>query len=133
MANSNEIAATVSDAEVEVLQQLWLEAPLSAQDIIDRLEKQRGAHPKTVKTLINRLLNKGALSYQEENRKYLYFPLIKKEDFYRTKTESFLGKFFEGDLLPLVSLFSSQKKFSKKQINELKQLIEKLEASHGKD
>ncbi|MES2627122.1 MAG: BlaI/MecI/CopY family transcriptional regulator [Pseudomonadota bacterium] len=131
MASLKEIIASISDAEVEVLQQLWTEAPLSAQEIIERMEKNGNAHPKTIKTLINRLLTKGALRFKEENRKYQYFPVVKKTDFYRIKTDSFLNKFFDGELSPLVSFFSSQKKLSDKQIEELKQLIDKLEADNA--
>jgi predicted transcriptional regulator len=131
MASLKEIIASISDAEVEVLQQLWMEAPLSAQEIIERMEKTGNAHPKTIKTLINRLLTKGALRFKEENRKYQYFPVVKKTDFYRIKTDSFLNKFFDGELSPLVSFFSSQKKLSDKQIEELKQLIDKLEADNA--
>jgi predicted transcriptional regulator len=130
MASIKEIIASISDAEVEVLRQLWEASPLSAQEIIERLEKNGNAHPKTIKTLINRLLNKGALRYKEENRKYLYIPVVKKADFYRLKTESFLNKFFDGELSPLVSFFSSQKKLSDKQIEELRQLVDKLEADN---
>lgn len=130
MASTKEIAASITDAEMVVLQQLWNEAPLSAQEIIERLERHGTVHPKTIKTLINRLLNKGALKYKEESRKYLYMPVLKKADFYRIKTESFLNKFFDGELSPLLSFFSSQKKLSEKQIEELKQLVDKLEADN---
>jgi BlaI family penicillinase repressor len=133
MASIKEIAASISDAEVVILQQLWSEAPLSAQEIIERLGRHGTVHPKTIKTLINRLLNKGALKYKEENRKYLYIPVVKKADFYRFKTESFLDKFFDGELSPLVTFFSSQKKLSEKQIEELKQLVDKLEAENNDD
>lgn len=131
MGNLKEIAAAISDAEIAILQQLWIQAPLSAQDIISRLEAMGPAHPKTIKTLINRLLNKGALKFKEENRKYLYYPVLKKKDFYQVKTESFLDRFFDGELSPLVSFFSSHKKLSEKQIGELKQLIDKLEADNA--
>jgi BlaI family penicillinase repressor len=130
MASIKEITASISDAEVEVLRQLWEEAPLSAQEIIERMEKNGNAHPKTIKTLINRLLNKGALRFKEENRKYMYIPVVKKADFYRIRTESFLNKFFDGELSPLVSFFSSQKKLSDKQIEELRQLVDKLEGDN---
>jgi BlaI family penicillinase repressor len=130
MASLKEIAATISDAEAEVLQQLWKQSPLAAQDIIEQLESAGSAHPKTVKTLINRLLNKGAIKFKEENRKYLYYPVVKKKDFYGVKTASFLNKFFGGELPPLVSFFSSHKKLSSKEISELRQLLDKLEAGH---
>jgi BlaI family penicillinase repressor len=128
MVSMKDIAASITDAEVVVLQQLWNESPLAAQEIIERLGRHGTVHPKTIKTLINRLLNKGALRYKEENRKYLYVPVLKKTDFYRIKTESFLNKFFDGELSPLVTFFSSQKKLSEKQIEELKQLVDRLEA-----
>ncbi len=133
MATIKEIAASISDAEVVILQQLWAESPLAAQEIIERLKRHGTVHPKTIKTLINRLLNKGALKFKEENRKYLYIPIVKKADFYRFKTESFLDKFFDGELSPLVTFFSSQKKLSEKQIDELKQLVDKLEADNHDD
>lgn len=132
MASLQEIAASISDAELVIMQQLWGEAPLSAQEIIERLGRHGTVHPKTIKTLINRLLNKGALRYKEESRKYLYMPVVKKTDFYRYKTESFLNKFFDGELSPLLSFFSSQKKLSEKEIEELKQLVEKLENDNDK-
>jgi BlaI family transcriptional regulator, penicillinase repressor len=130
MASLKEIAASISDAEVEVLQQLWKESPLAAQDIIDRLESTNSAHPKTVKTLINRLLNKGAIKFKEENRKYSYYPVVKKKDFYGVKTESFLNKFFAGELSPLVSFFSNHKKLSAKEIAEIRKLLDAQEAGH---
>ena len=130
MVNVKEIAASITDAEVVVMQQLWTESPLSAQEIIERLGRHGSVHHKTIKTLINRLLNKGALRYKEESRKYLYMPVVKKTDFYRVKTEAFLNKFFDGELSPLVTFFSSQKKLSEKQIEELKQLVDKLEADN---
>ncbi|HEY0961911.1 MAG TPA: BlaI/MecI/CopY family transcriptional regulator [Pseudomonadales bacterium] len=132
MTDLKEIAASISDAEMVILQQLWNEAPLSAQEIIERLGRHGTVHPKTIKTLINRLLNKGALRYKEESRKYLYMPVVKKTDFYRYKTETFLNKFFDGELSPLVSFFSSQKKLSDKEIEELKQLVDRLESDNDK-
>jgi predicted transcriptional regulator len=130
MASLKEIAASVSDAEVEVLQMLWKQSPRTAQDIIDSLESGGSSHPKTVKTLINRLLNKGAIKFKEENRKYLYYPVVKKKDFYGVKTESFLNKFFGGELSPLVSFFSSHKKLTAREINELRKLLDEQEKSH---
>lgn len=132
MASLKEIAASVSDAEVEVLQSLWKSSPQTAQDIIDSLESSGSSHPKTIKTLINRLLNKGAIKFKEENRKYLYYPVVKKKDFYGVKTESFLNKFFDGELSPLVSFFSSHKKLSAKEISEIRKLLDQQEAGDGK-
>ncbi len=128
MPETEEITSSVSDAELEILQVLWDESPKTAQDIIKKMH----GHPSTVKTLINRLLKKGALGFEEKNRKYHYFPTIKKQAFYQVKTQSFLNRFFNGGVTPLVSFFTSQKKLSEKEIQELKQLIEKMEAENEK-
>jgi predicted transcriptional regulator len=128
MTSAKEIAASVSDAEVEVLQQLWKQAPLTAQEIIAGMSGDLSSHPKTVRTLINRLLNKGAIKFKEESRKYLYFPVLKKKDFYDVKTSSFLDKFFGGELPPLVSFFSNHKKLTSKEIAELKQMLDRMES-----
>lgn len=129
MTDPRQLAATVTDAEIEVLQQLWTAAPLSAQEIIESMQqdKGQGVHPKTVKTLINRLLTKGALSFEERQRKYYYSPVIDRETFYAQKTSNFLDKFFNGEVAPLVSLFSQQKKLDDKDLAELKELIARLE------
>jgi predicted transcriptional regulator len=126
MPDTKAIANTISEAELDVLQQLWEQSPLSAQDIIRRLD----GHPSTVKTLINRLLKKGAIGFHEKNRKYHYFPVIEKSDFYQLKTKSFLNRFFGGEVTPLVSFFSNHNKIDEKDLAELKQLIEKMEADH---
>lgn len=127
MTNQYAIVASVSDAESEILKYLWEESPLPAQEIIDRLQRDSAAHPKTVKTLINRLLKKGALGFHEKERKYFYYPTISKNDYYRIKTESFLDKFFDGELSPMLSCFFSRKKLSDKEIAQLKKLIAEVE------
>ena len=127
MTKQHAIITSVSDAEAEVLKQLWDESPLSAQEIIDRMQGNSPAHPKTVRTLINRLLKKGALGFHEQQRTYYYYPTINKADFYQIKTESFLEKFFDGELSPMVSFFSSRKKLKDREIADLKKLIADLE------
>ena len=119
---------TISDAELEILQVLWRESPLPADAIIQHLQQRRDAHPRTIKTLINRLLKKNAIGFHEKNRKYHYYPLVDKVDFYSHKTDSFLQRFFDGQLTPLVSFFSEEKKPSEEDLKELKSLIEKIEA-----
>ena len=127
MFDLENIVNSVSDSEIEVLKLLWQDSPMTAQDIILELE----GHQSTVKTLINRLLKKGAISYQEQDRKYWYSPVINKEDFYRLKTGSFLDKYFGGEVVPLISFFSKQNKLDEKDLAELKQIIKKLEAESG--
>lgn len=128
MKSADKIVHAVSDAELDILQLLWTESPLTAQELIERT----GGHPSTVKTMINRLLKKKALRFEEQNRKYHYYPAVDKKHFYREKTQSFLNRFFEGGVTPLVSFFNSQNKISEQEIEELKELIRKMEADNEK-
>lgn len=132
MTEQHAIATSISDAELEILRRLWEEAPLSAREIIERLQTagSGSTHPKTVKTLINRLLKKGALAYHEKQRKYYYYPTIEREAFYTHKTEDFLDRFFDGEVTPLLSFFARRKKLDDKELEELKALIRQLEADH---
>ena len=128
MTAIQEIVSSISGAEMEILQILWEASPLTADEIVERLQQKKDAHPRTVKTLINRLLKKKALGYKEESRKYHYSALVDKTDFYRFKTDSFLDRFFDGQLTPLISFFTEEKKLSAEDLQDLKQLIAKMEA-----
>ena len=131
MTGHEEIAETVTDAEAQILKELWQESPLNSQEIIKRLEKKSNSHHKTVRTLINRLLTKGAIDFHEKNRKYFYYPVIEKEEFYKLKADAFLEQFFNGQLTPLISFFSNHKKLNNAEIAELKALIKKMEEKDG--
>lgn len=132
MSGKNKDAPKISAAEIEILQVLWQQSPLSADQIVDRLQQKKDTHPRTAKTLLNRLLKKQALGFHEKNRKYHYYPLINKTDFYREQSDAFLENFFDGRLTPLISLFSERNRLSDDDLNELKMLIEKIEGDDGK-
>lgn len=131
MTGHEEIAKTVTDAEAQILKELWQESPLNSQEIIERLEKKSNSHHKTVRTLINRLLTKGAINFNEKNRKYYYYPVLEKEKFYKFKADAFLQQLFNGQLTPLISFFSNNKKLNNAEIAELKALIKKMEEKDG--
>ena len=132
MSGKIEDAPRISAGEIEILQVLWQQSPLSADQIVDCLQQKKNTHPRTAKTLLNRLLKKQALGFHEKNRKYHYYPLIDKTDFYRAQSDTFLENFYDGRLTPLISLFSERNKLSDDDLNELKMLIEKIEGDDGK-
>ena len=103
---------------------LWAKAPLSATEIIETLAAQDDWHPKTVKTYLNRLVKKKALSFQKERRAYLYRPLVKEVDCVKAVSESFLDRVFGGALKPMVAHFVEHKKLSAAEVRDLKRLLE---------
>jgi len=115
----------ISETEWEVMQVLWKKSPLSAGEIIEVLATADPTwHPKTAKTLLNRLVKKRALGYKKEGRAYLYRPLVKEADCAVSESESFLDRVFGGSLKPMLAHLVERKKLSAAEIRELKRLLE---------
>lgn len=116
----------ISEAEALVMQVLWQQHPQGADEICAALAGQEW-QPATVKTLLNRLLNKGAISAVKDGRRYLYAPLLKREQWLAAESKGFLDRMFNGKVAPLVAHFSRQRKLSKADIAELKRLIAEMD------
>lgn len=117
----------VSDAESEVMQVLWQRAPLGAEDVAAALASTRDWQEATVKTLLNRLLKKGAIRAERDGRRYRYSPVLQREDWLLGESEGLLDRLFDGRVAPLVSHFSRHRKLSGKDIAELRKLLEEID------
>jgi predicted transcriptional regulator len=117
----------ISEAESVVMQVVWERDPIPTEDVIAALEKHGKWQESTVKTLLNRLLKKGALKARKDNRRYLYSPVLTREQWLATESHGFLDRMFGGRVAPLVSYFSEQKKLGRKDIEDLKRLIKELD------
>ena len=121
-----ELPPRISDTEWEIMKVLWQRSPLNSQEIIASLTSQDPSwHPITAKTLLNRLVKKKALAYEQSGRAYLYRPLVQEGDCVRAEAESFLQRVFGGSLQPMLAHFVEQNKLSPKELAELKRLLEK--------
>ncbi|MCE4553173.1 BlaI/MecI/CopY family transcriptional regulator [Pelomonas sp. P8] len=103
---------------------LWAHHPLSAEDILAALPADAGWQLGTVKTLLNRLLNKGALQAQRDGRRYLYEPRVAREEWEQGESLSLLDRVFGGRLSPLVAHFSAQRKLSAEDAEALRLLLQ---------
>jgi len=117
----------ISEAEWLVMKVCWNRSPISAQEIIDSLASPASRHPKTVKTLLNRLVKKGALGFTKERRAYLYEPLVAERDCVTAESTSFLERVFGGSLQPMLAHFVESRNLSPAEITELKRLIKQKE------
>ena len=117
----------ISEAEQAVMEVLWESSPQSAQEVIDAVAPQKNWQPKTVKTLLHRLLNKKILGFSQEKRKYLYFPLISRKKYLHLESRHFLDNWFGGKVSPLLTSFAEQDLLSKQEVEELKKLLDKME------
>ncbi len=118
---------TISDAESRVMEVLWQQPPLTAEDIVAALLEPTGWHEKTIKTLLNRLLGKGAVSAEKDGRRYLYSPQLRREDWQRLESRSLLDRVFGGKLTPLLTHFNQHEKLSTKDVSELRKLIDSID------
>ena len=117
----------ISKAEFEVLNALWEKHPASANEIISRLNTIKPWHDKTVKTLLNRLVKKEAVSYEKEQRRYLYSPLLEKETYTQHESQSLIDRLFSGRVSPLIAGFAKNKNLKKDDIDQLKEIISQWE------
>jgi BlaI family penicillinase repressor len=118
---------SISDAESLVMEVLWDKHPATSDDVVAELAKTTDWQEPTVKTLLNRLLNKGAISAERDGRRYLYRPLLQREDYVHAASTTLLDRLFNGRVAPLVAHFSERRKLTRKDIAELKRLIEDLD------
>ena len=118
----------ISEAEWEIMKILWAKSPRSASDIIAALQAADPSwHPKTAKTLLNRLVKKRALAFRREGRAYLYRPQAREAECVSAASESFLDRVFGGSLQPMLAHFVEREKLSPAEIAELKKILNKQE------
>jgi BlaI family penicillinase repressor len=117
----------ISETEWELMKVCWSRSPVTAQEIIQALSAREAWHPKTVKTLLNRLVKKRALGFKKSGRVYLYEPLVAERDCVAAASESFLDRVFGGSLQPMLAHFAETRKLSPVEITELKNLLERKE------
>ena len=116
----------ISDAEWEVMHVLWdASAALSANQVVEALAGRKDWNPRTVKTLLNRLINKGALAYEAQGKRYLYRPRVSREQCVRDETRSFLSRVFAGAPGPMLLQFVAQAKLTPDEVDALKRLLDK--------
>lgn len=118
----------ISDAESHVMEVLWrAPGPVVAEQVVVALSESQHWQSATVKTLLNRLLKKGAIAAQKDGRRFLYHAVLPREAWLARESESLVQRLFGGRIAPLVAHFSSRKKLSQADIQELRQLIDKLD------
>ena len=120
----------ISEAESVVMQALWAAGEATAEDLIAQVAGPNGWAEATVRSLINRLLNKGAITAQREGRRYRYQPQLAREDWVADESAGIVDRLFGGRVAPLVAHFGEQGRLSRKDIDELRKLIEDFD--HGR-
>jgi predicted transcriptional regulator len=117
----------ISDAESLVMEVLWRGQCLHADEVVAALVSQHDWQETTVKTLLNRLLKKGAISAEKDGRRFLYSAILKRDQWVAGESKSMIDRLFGGRVAPLVAHFGKHRKISKADLDELKRLVEELD------
>lgn len=119
----------ISDGELDVMEALWeAEGPLTAADVADRIGSDRDWSLATVKTMLSRLLAKGAISNTEDGRRFLYAPAIERSAFETRESVRFVERMFGGRLSPLVARLAEEDALDDDDIAAIEQLLRELKS-----
>jgi BlaI family transcriptional regulator, penicillinase repressor len=118
----------ISEAEHAVMEVLWADAPLDATNVADRLATAQGWTLATVKTLLGRLVSKGALATEADGRKFLYRPAIAREDYVAGEGRRLVDRLFGGKLSPLIAQFAEREQLTPQDIAEIEALLKELKS-----
>jgi predicted transcriptional regulator len=101
---------------------------LTATEVADALADAREWSLQTVKTLLSRLTNKGAVSYDQDGRRYLYSPILAREDYVGDESRRLVDRLFGGRAAPLIAHLAEQQKFTAEDLAEIERLIGELKS-----
>ncbi|MBO4375425.1 MAG: BlaI/MecI/CopY family transcriptional regulator [Lachnospiraceae bacterium] len=113
----------ISEAEFQIMKVVWEMAPINTNEITEEVLKTSDWSPKTVQTLIKRLVNKGALSYEKSGRVFVYTPEIDQKEYIRYESNNFLKRFYGGNITAMLSSYIESGQVSQSDIAQLKALL----------
>jgi BlaI family penicillinase repressor len=118
---------SLSNTEWEVMKVLWDKGELAARDVYAEVKEETDWAYTTVKTLLSRLVAKGALDYQQVGNSYLYRPAKTREQMTRTEMKGFLQRVLDGSFSPFLANFIEETDLSEDEISDLRKILERIE------
>ena len=115
----------ISDAEWEVMKVVWDRGPLTAGDVVEHVAAEHDWKPRTIKTLLNRLVQKKAVEVEVDGRRYLYRARVTREACVRRESRSFLSRVFNGAVTPAVVHFLENARLTPQEIRQLRDTLER--------
>jgi predicted transcriptional regulator len=121
---------SITDSESVIMEVLWRRHPPRTEEVVASLYGDHRWQAGTIKALVNRLLRKGAIRAERDGRRFLYSPLISRDRWLLNESKGLLDRLFSGRVAPLAAHFSRHGKLTRRDIADLKRLLDDLE--HGK-
>lgn len=121
----------ISESEYEVMKLVWKQAPISTNEITEHLVRTTKWSPKTIQTLVKRLVTKGALTYEKQGRMFVYTPLVSEYEYVSQESSSFLNRFYNGNLTAMVTSYLDNDRLTDSEIDTLRELLFKESGQGG--
>lgn len=115
----------ISESEWKIMNVLWDKAPQTANEIILSIQESNDWKPKTIRTLLDRLVQKEVVGVNKNLRVYTFYPLYIQEECQRAETESFINRIYGGTLKSMLAQFIQEDTLSSDDINELRSILDK--------
>ena len=113
----------ISEAEFEVMKVIWKYAPISTNEVTEKLTQTTDWSPKTIQTMLKRLVTKKALTYEKQSRVFVYTPLVPETEYIRQESNSFLNKYYNGNIVYMLTSYLEDDKLSKTELDTLRHLL----------
>ena len=113
----------ISEAEFEVMKVIWKYAPISTNEVTEKLTQTTDWSPKTLQTMLKRLVTKKALTYEKQSRVFVYTPLVPETEYIRQESNSFLNKYYNGNIVSMLTSYLEDDKLSKTELDTLRHLL----------
>ena len=113
----------ISEAEFEVMKVIWKYAPISTNEVTEKLTQTTDWSPKTRQTMLKRLVTKKALTYEKQSRVFVYTPLVPETEYIRQESNSFLNKYYNGNIVSMLTSYLEDDKLSKTELDTLRHLL----------
>lgn len=113
----------ISEAEFEVMKVIWKYAPISTNEVTEKLTQTTDWSPKTIQTMLKRLVTKKALTYEKQSRVFVYTPLVPETEYIRQESNSFLNKYYNGSIVSMLTSYLEDDKLSKTELDTLRHLL----------
>ena len=114
---------SISEAEWQVMDAVWAGWPVTANDVVERLAGRADWNPRTIKTMLNRLVRKGAMGFKAEGKRYHYEPRVSRAECVRAQSRSFLSRVFGGAAGAALLHFVEEHDLTADEIEQLKQVL----------
>ena len=113
----------ISEAEFEEMKVIWKYAPISTNEVTEKLTQTTDWSPKTIQTMLKRLVTKKALTYEKQSRVFVYTPLVPETEYIRQESNSFLNKYYNGNIVSMLTSYLEDDKLSKTELDTLRHLL----------